>query len=451
MKRLHVHVSVDDLAQSTRFYSTLFAAEPTVVKDDYVKWMLDDPRVNFAISMRAGRAAGISHLGIQAEDEAELAEVYDRLARAERPIVEAKATTCCYAESDKQWIADPQGVPWETFLTYGESTVYGEGSLEKLKEVSEAACCAPICCEPKRSGKQLPSRRQPQAPAARVSRSDEEMMETGMEDAKVKEMVRARYGGIAAASGAASCCAPASSCCGDAAPGTPADKSRQMGYSDAELAAVPDGANLGLGCGNPQAIAVLKPGEVVVDLGSGAGFDCFLAAKQVGDAGRVIGVDMTHEMLNKARENAAKISAANVEFRLGELEHLPVADNTADAILSNCVINLVPDKAQVFREAFRVLKPGGRLAISDVVNTAPLSPELQADPALLCGCIAGAAPVEQIETWLAQAGFIDVRVTPQLESRELVASWAPGRGIENFVASATVEARKPGDDGGCCG
>jgi catechol 2,3-dioxygenase-like lactoylglutathione lyase family enzyme len=148
MKRLHVHVSVDDLAQSTRFYSTLFAAEPTVVKEDYVKWMLDDPRVNFAISTRAGRAAGISHLGIQAEDQDELAEVYERIARAERPIVEAKATTCCYAKSDKQWIADPQGVPWETFLTYGESTVYGEGSLAKLKEVSEAACCAPTCCEP---------------------------------------------------------------------------------------------------------------------------------------------------------------------------------------------------------------------------------------------------------------------------------------------------------------
>jgi catechol 2,3-dioxygenase-like lactoylglutathione lyase family enzyme len=148
MKRLHVHVSVDDLAQSTRFYSTLFAAEPTVVKDDYVKWMLDDPRVNFAISTRAGRTAGISHLGIQAEDEAELAEVYDRLARAEHPIVEAKATTCCYTKSDKQWIADPQGVSWETFLTYGESTVYGEGSLAKLKEASEAACCEPACCEP---------------------------------------------------------------------------------------------------------------------------------------------------------------------------------------------------------------------------------------------------------------------------------------------------------------
>ena len=144
MKRLHVHVAVDDLAQSIRFYSTLFAAEPTVIKDDYAKWMLDDPRVNFAISKLGDRASGISHLGIQAEDETELAEVYDRLARAERPIVEAKATTCCYAKSDKRWIADPQGVAWETFLTHGEATVYGEsGSIAKLQ-----AATAEVCCEP---------------------------------------------------------------------------------------------------------------------------------------------------------------------------------------------------------------------------------------------------------------------------------------------------------------
>ena len=256
-----------------------------------------------------------------------------------------------------------------------------------------------------------------------------------------KELVRARYGGIAEAASAASGCEAAASCCGLAR--DPAGKSREMGYSEAELAAVPEGANLGLGCGNPQAIAALKPGETVIDLGSGAGFDCFLAAGQVGERGRVIGVDMTHEMLKKARDNAAKIGAGNVEFRLGELEHLPVADNTADVILSNCVINLVPDKAQVYREAFRALKPGGRLAISDVINQSLLPARLSQDPALLCGCIAGAATVPETETWLAEAGFVDIRVTPKAESRELISTWAPGSGIEDFVVSAVVEARKP--------
>ena len=161
---------------------------------------------------------------------------------------------------------------------------------------------------------------------------------------------------------------------------------------------------------------------------------------------------MTHEMLKKARENAAKIGAANVEFRLGELEHLPIADNTADVILSNCVINLVPDKPQVFREAFRVLKAGGRLAISDVVNTKPLTSELAADRALLCGCVAGAAPALEIEVWLQAAGFRDVIVSIKPQSREMVASWAPGRGIEDFVASATIEGRKPlsGAEAACC-
>jgi len=263
-----------------------------------------------------------------------------------------------------------------------------------------------------------------------------------MDAAEIKEMVRARYGGIAAAADSAGCCAQAAqTCCGPVSPAQ--DKALRFGYSEAELAAVPEGANLGLGCGNPQAIGAMQPGEVVIDLGSGAGFDCLLAANQVGASGRVIGVDMTHEMLKKARANAAKLAAGNVEFRLGELEHLPVADNTADVVISNCVINLVPDKAQVFREAFRVLKPGGRLAISDIVNIVPLPAELSADPALLCGCIAGAAPVERIEEWLSEAGFVEVRVSVRTESRDLVASWAPGRGIENHVASAAIDAKKP--------
>src|SRR5271169_424959 len=264
-----------------------------------------------------------------------------------------------------------------------------------------------------------------------------------MDEALIKEMVRSRYGGIAAAT-EETCCAPAaSSCCGPEVAETSHDRARRMGYSETELAAVPQGANLGLGCGNPQAIAAMRPGETVVDLGSGAGFDCFLAARQVGDTGHVIGVDMTHEMMKKARDNAARIGAGNVEFRLGELEHLPIADNTADVVISNCVINLVPDKRQAYREAFRVLKPGGRIAIADVVNTAPLPPELAVDATLLCACLAGAATTHQIEEWLATSGFTDIRITIAPGSRDLVESWAPGRGIEDYVASASIEGWKP--------
>ena len=273
-----------------------------------------------------------------------------------------------------------------------------------------------------------------------------------MDETQIKEMVRARYGSIATGTGTSedsapsdsSCCSPAaSSCCGPEPASRFEDKALRMGYSEAEMAAVPEGANLGLGCGNPQAIAAMQPGEVVIDLGSGAGFDCFLAAQHVGPTGHVIGVDMTHEMLKKARENVAKITAANVEFRLGELEHLPVADNTADVVISNCVINLVPDKAQVFREVFRVLKPGGRVAVSDIVNTAPLPPVLRADPSFICGCVAGAASADQINAWLGEAGFTNVGVTVKSESRELIKTWAPERGIEDYVVSAIIEARKP--------
>jgi len=263
-----------------------------------------------------------------------------------------------------------------------------------------------------------------------------------MDESQIREMVRARYGGIAAASDGSACCAPASSsCCGPTTASQ--DKALRMGYSETELAAVPDGANLGLGCGNPQAIAAIRPGETIVDLGSGAGFDCFLAARQTGPEGRVVGVDMTHEMLQKARDNATRIGAVNVEFRLGELEHLPVADGAADVVISNCVINLVPDKAQALREAFRVLKPGGRLAVSDIVSTAPLPADLAADPALICGCVAGAASTAQIEEWLAAAGFCDIHVTAKPDSRELIAGWAPGMGVEDYVISAAIEARKP--------
>lgn len=258
----------------------------------------------------------------------------------------------------------------------------------------------------------------------------------------IRASVRSRYGAIAA--GTTSLCGAAkTSCCGGGDSPTVEDMARRMGYGEGDLAAVGDGANLGLGCGNPQAIADMKAGEVVVDLGAGAGFDCFLAARQVGETGRAIGVDMTHEMLKKARENAAKLGATNVEFRLGEIEHLPIADNTADVVISNCVINLSPDKPQVLRESFRVLKHGGRVAVSDVVMLKPLTPELAACKELHSGCVGGAATIDDLRDWLEAAGFTDIRIDPKPESRELIAEWAPGLGVEDYVASATIQARKP--------
>jgi SAM-dependent methyltransferase len=221
-----------------------------------------------------------------------------------------------------------------------------------------------------------------------------------------------------------------------------------LGYTSEESSAAPEGADLGLGCGNPNAIASLREGETVLDLGSGGGFDCFIAARQVGPTGRVIGVDMTPDMVARARENARKVKSTNVEFRLGEIEHLPVADASIDAILSNCVINLSPEKPAVFREAFRVLRPDGRLAISDVVAIAPLPAELQDQVAALTGCVAGAAPLDEVRAMLKAAGFTDIDVKIAPRSAEIVGAWHPG--IEKLVASATIEARKPRAGEPCC-
>jgi SAM-dependent methyltransferase len=268
-----------------------------------------------------------------------------------------------------------------------------------------------------------------------------------------RQSVRSAYAKVAQAESSGGCCGVESSCCGvsdDGAINTLI--STRLGYSTEELAAVPSGADMGLGCGNPKAIAALKPGEVVVDLGAGGGFDCFLAAHEVGPQGHVIGVDMTPDMLSKARGNAAKGKFDNVEFRLGEIEYLPVADATVDVIISNCVINLSPNKPQVFREAFRVLKPGGRLAISDVVATVELPEEMRQDEALIAGCMGNASLIEELEAMISEAGFEQVRIAPKDESRDFIRDWAPGRGVEEYVVSATIEAVKPGGGcgGGCC-
>lgn len=226
-----------------------------------------------------------------------------------------------------------------------------------------------------------------------------------MEEKDIKDVVREKYGKIAATSGT---CCPSASCCGG--PAFITEIGKKIGYADSDLAMVPEGANLGLGCGNPIALASLREGETVLDLGSGAGFDCFLAADRVGKTGKVIGVDMTAEMIDRARENARKDKVENVEFRLGDIEHLPVEDGSVDVVISNCVINLAPDKGRVFSEAYRVLKPGGRLMVSDIVLTKPLPDFVKNSVAAYIGCVAGAALKEDYLGAMRQAGFDDVTV-----------------------------------------
>lgn len=259
---------------------------------------------------------------------------------------------------------------------------------------------------------------------------------------EIRSAVRENYGKVAA-SGSAGCGCSPSSCCGTPGEVRAADISLGLGYSSEDVAAVPEGANMGLGCGNPQAIASLQPGETVLDLGSGGGFDCFLAVRAVGDKGHVIGVDMTPEMITTSRRNAEKAGFGNVDFRLGELENLPVADGIVDVIISNCVINLSPEKQRVFNEAFRVLKPGGRLAISDVVATAEMPDSVKKDMAMYTGCVSGASSIPELESMLRQAGFENIRIRPKDESKTFIRDWAPGSKIEDYIVSATIEAVKP--------
>jgi len=279
---------------------------------------------------------------------------------------------------------------------------------------------------------------------------------------QIRSAVREGYGRIAQSE--ESCdCGPAS-CCGS---GSARRVAQAVGYSEAELAALPEGANMGLSCGNPTAIASLEAGEVVLDLGSGGGFDAFIAGQKVGPSGRVIGVDMTAEMLAKARRNIAayreRAGLDNVEFRLGEIEHLPVADASVDAVLSNCVLNLSPDKPQVWREIARVLKPGGRVAISDLALLRPLPEAVREMFAALIGCVAGAAPVEETRAMIEAAGLTEIVLTPKPEYIEAMSDWKdplyrriiehlpPGSSVSDTITSLDIAARKSEQPSACCG
>lgn len=266
---------------------------------------------------------------------------------------------------------------------------------------------------------------------------------------EIRQNVRESYSQVAESSNSGESCGTESSCCGvsdDAAINTLV--STRLGYSQDDLDNVPSGADMGLGCGNPRAIASIQSGETVLDLGSGGGFDCFLAAAETGASGSVIGIDMTPTMISKARDNAVKGKYNQVEFRLGEIEYMPVANDMVDVIISNCVINLSPNKQQVFSEAFRVLKPGGRLAISDVVASTELPDEMKADLALYSGCMAGASLISDLQNILEKSGFEKINISPKDDSKDFIKDWAPGRGVEDYVLSASIEAVKPG--GECC-
>ena len=275
-----------------------------------------------------------------------------------------------------------------------------------------------------------------------------------MDKEEIRKVVRKGYAKIAKQD--SSCCAPVKSCCGNT--DLAQDISKNIGYTEEELKSVPEGANLGLGCGNPVALASLKEGETVLDLGSGAGFDCFLAATRVGDKGRVIGVDMTPEMLEKARENARKINSANVEFRLGEIENLPVADSSVDVVISNCVINLSPEKRRVFTETFRVLRPGGRLMVSDIVLLKELPVEIRNSVAAYVGCLAGAITKKEYLEAIQTAGFEETNVlgeatfpteflandpTAREVAKNLKLSREKAKDLANSVVSIKVSAVKP--------
>lgn len=325
----------------------------------------------------------------------------------------------------------------------------------------QSACCGPDCCA--------------ESSAAKPTN-------TAVVEDTVRQQVRAGYTKIAqsgswsaghpseSAPATSGCCGGSSSpagggCCGPAT-FTPEELATAIGYSQDELSVAPEGANMGLSCGNPTALASLKPGEVVLDLGSGGGFDCFIAGPKVGATGRVIGVDMTPDMITKARRNidgyAKQTGLSNVEFRLGEIEHLPVADASVDVVISNCVLNLSPDKSQVWREIARVLKPGGRVAVSDLALLRPLPEAVRADVEMLIGCVAGAVLVDETRAQMQAAGLIDITLTPKAGYIDAMADWQDplyrkiieslpaGQRASDYITSLDMSARRAAS-GRCCG
>jgi SAM-dependent methyltransferase len=357
--RIQLALNVRDLDEAVAFYSKMFDAKPNKRKPGYANFAIEQPPLKLVLFELPDAPERLNHLGVEVFGDEDVTAATERLKSAGMAHRVEDGATCCYAKANKVWASEPDGLRWEWYRVLEDSETFGEAGAEAPVDVRA------------RSGR-------------------------GGDAEAVRENVREGYTRVAKEAGAAR----------DAA----AEQSRAIGYDDRQLGSVPAEANLGVGCGNPTAIDELRPGEIVVDLGSGAGMDAFLAARAVGPGGRVIGVDMTDAMLEQARENAQKLGLSNVEFRKGLIEKLPIEDESVDVILSNCVINLSPEKERVWAEAYRVLRPGGRAQVSDVVLEHALPPAVLENVEAWVGCVGGAALRSEYLAVIEAAGFRDVEI-----------------------------------------
>lgn len=397
--KVHVHMHVSDLAKSREFYEKFFGVAPVKVKPGYVKFLPEFGPVNLALSQGSGSRAesAVDHLGVQVDSPAIVRAEFARVKAAGLPVREEMGVNCCHANQDKFWVQDPDGVEWEVYhLNY---------------DLEDDA-------------------------RARSMGSGEE----------IRNAVQKRYAEVAKSR---------SSCCGEGSSSRADNPVTSNLYAGDETAGLPgDALEASRGCGNPVALAELCPGEVVLDLGSGGGLDVLLSARRVGPTGRVYGLDMTDEMLALARANQAKAGVRNVEFLKGEIEAIPLPDASVDAIISNCVINLSTDKPRVFAEAFRVLRPGGRFAVHDIVVKGPISGVVRRNVEAWAGCLAGALDEDEYRALLVRAGFeavsleptrvyraADVRPSLERQASLVTALAREGRTLEDILAEADGKFR----------
>jgi len=414
--KVHLHMHVSDLAKSRDFYEKFLGGDPAKVKQGYVKFLPEWAPVNLALSTGGPNGAGtIDHVGVQVDSVETVMSQLARVKAAGLAVREEMGVNCCHANQDKFWVSDPDGVEWEVYhLNYdleGEEDVMAK--RPSLAVVGASSCCGGT---------------------------------TG--DERVRDLVKQKYGQAAlrVVSGGTSCCGSTSS-------QSSCDPVTSNLYAPAETAELPrEAVAASLGCGNPTALAELKPGETVLDLGSGGGIDVLLSARRVGPGGKAYGLDMTDEMLALARDNQRKAGVTNVEFLKGEIEHIPLPANSVDVIISNCVINLSADKDAVLAEAFRVLKPGGRFAVSDVVVRGEVPSEIRRSVELWIGCVAGALEELEYRAKLAKAGFEGIDVEPtRVYTAERARDFLAGAGlgpeaiasVDGKFISAFVRARKP--------